>query len=89
VTDASKTNEDAMALDLAQVHLDNVLADRIFTFKAVAASGVRDALMQFYRSQIGATPPGITEATQAIADMHVRLLDTAVTDLGLKQPSLK
>ncbi|HXX24109.1 MAG TPA: hypothetical protein VEO19_13255 [Terriglobia bacterium] len=79
------TSEAATALGQSQVHLDNVLVDRIFTLDAVARSGVRDDLMRFYQSQNSATPPTVTQSTQTMADLHLKLLETAVTDLKLKR----
>jgi hypothetical protein len=84
---AMNAGQTVMALAQSQVHLDSVLADRIFTLDAVANSGVRDELMRFYQSQISANPPSITLTTQSIADMHLKLLETAVADLRLKKKS--
>jgi hypothetical protein len=85
--DARAVAEEGMALGQAQVQLDNVLADRIFTLQAVAKSGVREDLARFYQAQISASPPTITDSTMAFADMHLKLLETAVADLRLKRVS--
>ena len=79
------TGQAATALRQSQVHLDNVLVDRIFTLDAVARSGVRDDLMRFYQSQISDTLPTVTQCSQTMADLHLKLLETAVTELRLKR----
>ncbi len=73
------------ALHESYARLDSLLADRIFTLNAIAKSGVREDLANFFQSTFGADRPTVTKATQAIANIHQRLVQTATSDLRLKK----
>ena len=75
--------EDTLSMAEAQHALDNAFSDRIFVRETVVSSGAKEDFRQLSQSFLNDRPPSLNEATQAISNLHKKLVRTAEADLRL------